>query len=105
MASVTSRFDAETISRAEKSQQATVATFTIIEAFAKIRELSRTISALSATTVESEQKPLLKRSGELVAGLFDDQIRTRDTETSIEINFAVLKFKHTIKRTRKTPGS
>ena len=88
-----------------KSPQATDATFIIIETFAKIRELSRTITALSATTKEFEQKPLLKRSGELVSELFDDQLQTRDTETSIELNFAVLKFKHTIKRAKKTPSS
>jgi len=86
-----------------KSRQATAATFTIIETFSKIRELSRTITALSAAKKEFEQKPLLKKSGELAAELFDDQLQTRDTETSIELNFAVLKFKHTIKRGKKTP--
>jgi hypothetical protein len=88
-----------------KSPQATDATFTIIETFAKIRELSRTITTLSATKKEFEQKPLLKRSGELVSELFDEQLQTSDTETSIELNFAVLKFKHTIKRAKKTPNS
>ena len=88
-----------------KSPQATTATFTIIETFAKIRELSRIITALSATKNEAEQKPLLQRSGELVSGLFDDQLQNSGTETSIELNFAVLKFKHTIKRAKKTPGT
>ncbi len=86
-----------------KSRQATEATFSIIETFAKIRELSRTITALSATKNEADQKPLLQRTGELVAGLFDDQFQNSGTETSIELNFAVLKFKHTIKRAKKTP--
>ena len=88
-----------------KSPQATEATFSIIETFAKIRELSRTITALSVTKNEADQKPLLQRSGELVSGLFDDQLQNSGTETSIELNFAVLKFKHTIKRAKKTPGS
>jgi hypothetical protein len=88
-----------------KSPQATKATFTIIETFAKIRELSRTIAALSATKNAVKQKPLLQRSGELVSGLFDDEIQSSGTETSIELNFAVLKFKHTIKRAKKTPGA
>jgi hypothetical protein len=39
----------------------------------------------------------MQRSGELIAGLIDDDLQTSDTETSIELNFAVLKFKHTIK--------
>ena len=108
-----------------KSPQATEATFTIIEprrhgmargslpfrqpvgrherargrqTFAKIRELSRTITTLSATKEETAQKPLLQRSGELVSELFEDELHTSDTETSIELNFAVLKFKHVIKR-------
>jgi hypothetical protein len=81
-----------------KSPQATKATFTIIETFAKIRELSRTITTLSATKEETAQKPLLQRSGELVSELFEDELHTSDTETSIELNFAVLKFKHVIKR-------
>ena len=51
------------------------------------------------------KKPLLQRSGELVSGLFDDQLQNSGTGTSIELNFAVLKFKHTIKRARKTPGA
>ena len=108
-----------------KSPQATEATFTIIEprrhgmargslpfrqpvgrherargrqTFAKIRELSRTITTLSTTKEEAAQKPLLQRSGELVSELFEDELHTSDTETSIELNFAVLKFKHVIKR-------
>jgi hypothetical protein len=40
----------------------------------------------------------MQRSGELIAGIFDDDLHT---ETSIELNFAVLKFKHTIKKKKK----
>jgi len=43
-----------------KSKQATQATFTIIEAFAKIRELSSAIRALSVTQDEAQQKPLMQ---------------------------------------------
>ena len=81
-----------------KSKQATQTTFTIIEAFAKIRELSGAIRTISVTQDEAQQKPLMQRSGEIVAELFDDELQTKDTETCIELNFAVLKFKHTIKR-------
>jgi hypothetical protein len=35
---------------------------------------------------------------EIIAELFDDDLQTTDTETSIELNFAVLKFNHTIKK-------
>ncbi len=79
-----------------KSKQATEATFAIIETFSKIRTLARNIKELSIVQDKANQKSLMKKSGELIAEIFDDDIQTSDTETSIEINFAVLKFKHTI---------
>jgi len=81
-----------------KSQKAVQATFAIIETFAQIRQLSRNIQDLSKVQDKSVQKELMQKSGELIAGIFDDDLQTSDTETSIELNFAVLKFKHTIKK-------
>jgi len=37
----------------------------------------------------------------LIAEVFDEDLQTSDTETTIELNFAVLKFKHTIKKKSK----
>lgn len=84
-----------------RSKQAIEATFAIIEAFSKIRELSRSIKELSVVQDKAEQKSLMQKSGELIAEIFDDDLQTSDTETSIELNFAVLKFKHTIKKKNK----
>lgn len=81
-----------------KSPQATQATISIVETFSKIRELSRKIKELSVVKDESHQKTLMQKSGELIAEIFDDDLQTSDTETTIELNFAVLKFKHTIKK-------
>ena len=81
-----------------RSQQAIDATFAIIETFSKQRELSRSIKQLSATQNKAEQKSLMQKSGELIADIFDEDLQTSDTETSIELNFALLKFKHTIKK-------
>ncbi|NJK90799.1 MAG: ORF6N domain-containing protein [Blastochloris sp.] len=81
-----------------KSAQATQATFAIIETFTKIRELSSTIKELSVVKDEGKQKSLMQQSGEIVADIFDEGLQTSDTETSVELNFAVLKFKHTVKR-------
>jgi len=81
-----------------KSAKATQATFAIIDTFAKIRELSSTIKALSTAKDDAVQKTLMQRSGEIVSEIFDESLQTSDTETSIELNFAVLKFKHTVKR-------
>ncbi len=84
-----------------KSKQATMTTLVIIETFSKIRELSRTVKALSVVKDDSEQKGLMQRSGELIAQVLDDELETNGVETTIELNFAVLKFKHTIKKNRE----
>lgn len=84
-----------------KSQQAVRATLAIIETFSKIRELSRNIKTLSNVKDESEQQNLMQKSGEIIAEILEDDLQTTDTETSIELNFAVLKFKHVIKRKNK----
>ena len=81
-----------------KSPKATETTISIIEAFAKLRELSRTIGELSANPDKYAQKSLMEKSGEIMADLFGEDMQTSETETEIELNFAVLKLKHTIKR-------
>ncbi len=84
-----------------KSPQAVQTTIAIIDTFARIRELSRNIKVLSDIKDKSEQQSLMRKSGEIIAEILDDDLKTTDTETSIEINFAVLKFKHLIKKKNK----
>lgn len=84
-----------------KGKVATATTISIIEAFAKLRELSRTIGELSANPGQYEQRSLMQKSGEIMADLFGEDMQTNETETEIELNFAVLKLKHTIKRKGK----
>ena len=81
-----------------KSEQATKTSIAIIETFAKVRELTQTINKLSQNPPKPEQQSLMQKSGEIMANLLDNDWQTTGTETSIEINFAVLKFKHTIKK-------
>lgn len=83
-----------------KSSAATQATLTIVETFSKIRELSRNVKQLSASPDKAQQKTLMQRSGELIAEILDEDLQTSDAETSIELNFAVLKFKHNVKKKR-----
>jgi len=84
-----------------KSPQAVQATLAIIETFSKMRRLSRNIKTLSNVKDKREQQTLMRKSGEIIAEILDDDLQTTDTETSIELNFAVLKFKHTIKKKNK----
>ncbi len=85
-----------------KSPAAIQATLAIIETFAQMRELSRNIRELPMVADKPSQQSLLRRSGEILSGLIDDDdLKVRDVETSIEVNFAVLKFSHTVKRKRR----
>ena len=81
-----------------KSPQATNTTIAIIEAFDKLSELQETVAELSEAPEEFKQKALMQKGGEIIAELIGDNLKTSDVETSFEINFALLKFKHTIKR-------
>jgi len=80
-----------------KSNKATQTTIAIVEAFARIKGLSRTVLQLP-TADEAQQKTLMQRTSELMADLLDDEPKVTDSETTIELNLAVLKFKHTVKR-------
>lgn len=84
-----------------KSKQAVQTTLAIIETFTKIRHLSRNMKALSNVKDETEQKSLMQKSGEMIAEILDDDLDTTDTETTVELNFALLKFKHTIKKKKQ----
>ncbi len=81
-----------------KSEKAIQTTISIIETFSKIRTLSRSIKELSLITDKEKQQQKIKQSGELIAEILEDDLKITDTETSFELNFAVLKFKHTIKK-------
>ncbi|MBU2567708.1 MAG: ORF6N domain-containing protein [Elusimicrobia bacterium] len=81
-----------------KSPKATQTTIAIIEAFAKLRQLTRNIKELSMTQDKNAQKTLMRKSGGLIAEILDDGLEVSGSETTIEINFAVLKLKHTIKK-------
>ena len=84
-----------------KSEKATQATIDIVEAFAKIRELSRTFSQLSETKDEPTQKSLMQKSGEIIADILGDNLEVTDAETTLEVNLALMKFKRTVKQKKK----
>lgn len=84
-----------------KSEQATETTLAIIEAFSKLRELSRNIKQLSSVKDEQQKKGFLQKSGEIITDLLDEDTFSNGSETTIELNFAVLKLKHTVKKNKK----
>ena len=83
-----------------KSSIATETTLAIIETFVKVRELSRTIAELHQHD-EEQQKTMLQKSGEIISDFICSDLETTETETTVELNLAVLSVKHTVKRTSK----
>ena len=72
-----------------KSKVATQTTIAIIETFEKIKGLTRTIKELSTTQKGPEQQNLMQKSGQIIAEILDDDLVTNESETTIEINFAI----------------
>ena len=81
-----------------KGEQAVQTTLLIIETFVKIRELSRTIAALPQTEDKTVQKSLMQKGGELISDILGNDLNTTESETELELNFAMLKLKHKVVR-------
>lgn len=81
-----------------KSNTATDTTIAIIEAFAKMRELSRTVTELVQTKDANEQKGLMEKGGEIISDIIGDNLEISETESEFELNFAVVKLRHKVKR-------
>ena len=47
---------------------------------------------------ENQKNTLLQKSGEIITELLDKDSFSNESETTIELNFAVLKLKHTMKK-------
>jgi hypothetical protein len=81
-----------------KSPQATQTSLAIIETFAKIRELTKTVNELSKKTTKEEKEPLMQKSGEIISDILGDALNVSETETTFEINLAVMSLKHTVRK-------
>lgn len=84
-----------------KSPTATSTTISIVETFAKIKDLSRCLNDLSAVEDNGTRKEIIQRSGDIISDIINENCIVSDTETTFEVNLAMLKFKHTIKRKNK----
>ena len=87
-----------------KSPKATETTLAIIETFTKVREIGRAVKGLTELPEGSDkQKNLLHRAGELISDLIQpDEIMYSESEASVELNLAIVKFKYTTKKKGKS---
>ena len=85
-----------------KSPRATETTLAIIDTFAKVREIGRSVKQLTQLPEGSpKQKSLLHRTSKLLSDLIQPEVlETTESEASIELNLALVKFKYTIKKSK-----
>lgn len=84
-----------------KSDVATDTTIRIIETFAKIRELGRTISQMSQPQDQGTQKQLVEKSDNIIYDIIGDDLKVSETESEFELNFAVVKLRHKVVRKKE----
>lgn len=83
-----------------KSPKATETTINIIEAFSKVREISRTMKIIPNTPQSSPKyQELMQKTGELISDLvIPDDLESSESEATVEVNLALVKFKYTVKK-------
>ena len=86
-----------------KSEKATDTTIAIVEAFAKMRELSNAVSHLVKSPSDTQkQLAVTQKSNELLSDMVTKELQTTGTETTFEFNLlSAIKIKHTIKKEMK----
>lgn len=84
-----------TILKSPKSTQTTIA---IIETYSKLVQFSKAIQSISENENEKTNKELMEKGGALLSEILVGDTQLDETETSIELNFALLKLKHIVKR-------
>ena len=84
-----------------KSKKAIEVTFVIIETFAKVRGLKRELVDLHEETDSVRQTAKMKHFGEVLSDIVMPDLKTAETESTLELNFIIGKIKHTVKRVKK----
>ena len=93
-----------------KSKAATETTLSIIETFAKVKELSRNINAIMKTEDEHKQKELAQKSNKILEEIIeiesdiledDEDGEVVETTTKFEFNLGFAKVSRSIKKIKK----
>jgi len=86
-----------------KSEKATDTTIAIVEAFAKMRELSSAVAELVQSPADTQkQTAVTQKSNEILSELVTKDLKTTGTETTYEFNLlSAVKIKHIVKKELK----
>lgn len=89
-----------------KGERAVRTTIKIIETYAQLRSMVRDMEALQSLKDGSpEQARQLTNAGHKLAELIGENLSTDSTETTIELNLAVLKITHKFTRKKKSKSA
>ena len=80
-----------------KSPKAVQTTLDIIETYARIKDLTRSIAMLPEAD-KAEQKTIVEKAGAVIGEIIGSGLETVGTDTTIEAGFGFFKIKHSIKR-------
>jgi hypothetical protein len=81
-----------------KSPQATETTLAIIETYAKLKQFVNAIQEIRVDDSETKKEAILMKGSELFSEIISEELKLDEIETTIELNLALLKLKHTVKR-------
>ena len=85
-----------------KSPTATHTTLAIVETFAKIREFAKIVTVLPDIKEETEKKALMEKGGNLFMDILEDNVlEITGDEITFELDLAIMKVKHKVKREKK----
>jgi len=85
-----------------KGERAVQTTIKIIESYAQLRSMVADMESLQRLKDGSpEQAKALSSAGHKLANIIGENLSTDSTETTIELNLAVLKISHKVTRTKK----
>ena len=59
------------------------------------------IQKIKVDDTEPKKEAILLKGSELFSEIISDELKMDETETTIELNLALLKHKHTVKRKKK----
>ena len=78
-----------------------MATFAIIETFAKVRELRQELVELHNENDKNKKSDKMRQFGETLADIVTPELETVETESTLELNFIIGKLSHTVRRIKK----
>ena len=85
-----------------KSPTATQTTLAIVETFAKVREFAKIVTVLPDIKEEKEKDALMQKGGNLFMDILEDNIlEITGDEISFELDLAIMKLKHIVKREKR----